>query len=311
MIWPQIVTALAGVSVLIWLMAAAAAVAASVARGIGGFSVPPLHGWHATALATLAVAVVCGLWDPAAKRSLAALYALALIAVGLGQIHRGFAPGRFFLWGCLCDLAGFVLVAALIGWILPWFRPRARRLQVPDDPTGWPHGWFHGTQALLAAATALLAGWICTDASFEHLGEGVALLGLAGRSASCPAALMLLGATILMAWQSAGTRRAAWQYAALGAGILFTTTIGWARLDVVPSHPHATAIWLARCAHLAVTGSMMTLMSGFGLARVLPGRSDWVPRGRRAMPFFAGLTLAMLLVLLLHQAATLLSGAGP
>jgi hypothetical protein len=270
-----------------------------------------LRGWHAIALATVVLAVLCGLWDPAEKFSLAGLYALSLIAIGLGQVQRGFAPGNFFLWGCLCDLAGFVLVAALIGWLLPWLRPVAGRLRIPDDPNRWPRAWFHGSQALLAATAALLAGWICADYSFDHLGEGVALVGLAGRQASCPAALMLLGATILMAWQSVGTCRAAWQYAALGAGILFTTSIGWARLEADPSGLSGPAIWFARCTHLAVTGSMMTLMSGFGLGRVLPRGTDWVPRGRRAMPFFAGLTLAMMLVLVLRQAAIWLADAGP
>jgi hypothetical protein len=143
------------------------------------------------------------------------------------------------------------------------------------------------------------------------LGEGVALFGLAGRQASCPAALMLLGAAILMAWQSVGAWRVAWQYAALGAGILFTTSIGWARLEADPSRLNHSAIWLSRCENLAVTASMMTLLSGFGLGRVLPRGSDWVPRGRRAMPFFAGLALAVLLVLLLHQAAAWLPAAGP
>jgi hypothetical protein len=42
---------------------------------------------------------------------------------------------------------------------------------------------------------------------------------------------------------------------------------------------------------------MMTLMTGFGLGRVLPRHSDWIPRGRRAMPVF-GILAAVLLAML-------------
>ena len=50
-------------------------------------------------------------------------------------------------------------------------------------------------------------GWIALDFSFDDMGQDVALFGLAGRQATCSAALMLVGATILMAWQSSGRWR--------------------------------------------------------------------------------------------------------
>ena len=43
---------------------------------------------------------------------------------------------------------------------------------------------------------------------------------------------------------------------------------------------------------------MMTLLTSFGLARVLPRDSDWIPRGRRAMPAFAGLAVGLLVLVL-------------
>ena len=116
----------------------------------------------------------------------------------------------------------------------------------------------------------------------------MALFGLSGRLVACPAALMLLGTAILMAWQNQGRWRAGWQYAALGLGMLFTTTIGWSTMDAATASP-----WLHRSVNLLISASMMTLMTGFGLGRVLPRRSDWIPRGRRAMPVFG--TLALLL----------------
>lgn len=250
----------------------------------------PLDWW--TWLATF-TAVVLGLWDRAARFPLAGLYALGLIALGMGQIHRGFAPAAFFLWGGVCDLAGFVLVAALLGWVLSRLGPLAARLRIPYEPERWSARWFHGVQALLVSTVAALAVWIALDFSFDGMGKGVALFGLAGRWAACPAALMLIGTAILMAWQSRGPRRAAWQYAAMIAGVFFTSSIGWAALDATSSAP-----WHGRSVNLLVSASMMTLLTSFGLARVLPRHSDWILRGRRAMPAFAGLALGMLAVVL-------------
>lgn len=231
----------------------------------------------------------------------AALYAVALIALGLAQLERGFAPARFFLWGAACDLAGFILVAALLGW--GWTRLLRATGQRAGHRTAWlrlpeaaDHGsayWFCGSQAVLAAAVACLAIWIAADLRFDGMGQGVALFDLDGRTAACPAALMLLGTSILMAWQSTHAWRAGWQYAALAAGVLFTTSVGWA--SVASS---SESLWLDRGVNLLISVSMMTLMTGYGLGRFLPRGSDWVARGRRAMPVFAVLALALLLALL-------------
>ena len=142
-------------------------------------------------------------------------------------------------------------------------------------PVGGP-AMVSRLQALLVLTDATLAVWIAADVSFDGLGAGVALFGLSGRLVACPAALMLLGTAILMAWQSQGRWRAGWQYAALGLGMLFTTTIGWATMDAATASP-----WLHRSVNLLISASMMTLMTGVGLGRVLPRRSDWIPRGRR------------------------------
>jgi hypothetical protein len=203
----------------------------------------------------------------------------------LAQIQRGFAPRRFFVWGTVCDLAAFVLVTALLGWALTRIGAGARKF---GDAHRWSAAWFRCLQTLLALIAAALAVLIAADRSFDGLGAGVALFGLSGRLVACPAALMLLGAAVLMAWQSQGRWRAGWQYAALGLGMLFTTSIGWATMDAATGSP-----WLHRTVNLLISASMMTLMTGLGLGRVLPRGSDWIPRGRRAMPAFGTLALLM------------------
>jgi hypothetical protein len=290
-------------------------------RGLLDGEPPSLHTEDWLALIATGMALVACRWDQTATRSGAGLYFWGLIAVGLGQIQRGFAPGQYFLWGSVCDLAGFVMVAALLGWVLTRIGPATRRFSerrneaalpagaLPRQGVAWLPGirpfwsravriaadahrgstpWFRCVQALLVLTDATLAVWIAADVSFDGFGAGVALFGLSGRLVACPAALMLLGTAILMAWQSQGRGRAGWQYAALGLGMLFTTTIGWATMDAATASP-----WLHRCVNLLISASMMTLMTSVGLGRVLPRRTDWIRRGREAMPVFG--TLAFVL----------------
>jgi hypothetical protein len=263
--------------------------------------VPAVGGWSYAApgavcwaaLVATAAAVAAGLRD-GSTRPEAGLYALPWLALSLGQLHRGYAPGRFFIWGAVCEWAGIVLVAGLIAWLYHRFATRARWLGRAGD-SAFPRGdWFQALQAVLAAATAAVTVWIATDFSFDGMGQEVALFGLAGRQAACPAALMLLGAAILMAWQSSGGWRAGWQYAALAAGVLFTTSVGWARLPA--PGPGGDPPWLAGSGNLMISAAMMTLLTRVGLARVLPRSGDWITRARRAAPVFGGLALLMLAV---------------
>ena len=125
--------------------------------------------------------------------------------------------------------------------------------------------------------SALLIAWILVDPAFDGMGEGIALLGLAGHRAANPAALMLLGATMLMAWQSSEPWRGRWQYAAFGAGLLFTTSLSWAGIE-----PGTADTWHRRVVALLISTAMMTLLTRFGLARAIPRAGDWLVRARRA-----------------------------
>ncbi len=112
----------------------------------------------------------------------------------------------------------------------------------------------------------------------------------------CPSALMLLGASIVMAWQSTGRWRAAWQFTAMVAGLLFTVSVGWARIDAASKAP-----WLERSVDLTISTAMMTTMTRAGLSWGLPRQSDWIPRGRQASPAFAGAALLMFVVVLIQR----------
>jgi hypothetical protein len=129
------------------------------------------------------------------------------------------------------------------------------------------------------------------------MGKGIALLGLAGHRAANPAALMLLGATMLMAWQSSEPWRGRWQYAAFGAGLLFTTSLSWAGIE-----PGTADTWHRRVVALLISTAMMTLLSRFGLARAIPRAGDWLVRARRASLLFATTATVMAVLALLHAA---------
>jgi len=250
------------------------------------------------ALAAAAVAVSICLWDRNARFPLAGLFFLGLSAAGMSLIHRDLSPGTYFLWTASCELTGFVLVTALLGWGLPRMKSAWTALLIPDDRQRWSRQWFFQAQAILTILTAALAAWVSIDFSFDGTGAEIALLGMSGRLAGRPAALMLVGATILMAWQARGTTRAGWQMAAMAAGVLFSSSIGWAALDSDPATPTGQAPWLHRNVNLMVSAAMMTLLTGFGLGQVLPRGSDWIARGRRAVPVFGCLALVMLGIVL-------------
>ena len=247
------------------------------------------------ALAATFVAVTAHFWDPAARFSFAGLYFLGLMVVGLLLVQRELSPARFLAWTAVCELTGFLLVAALGGWAMRVLRSVPTVLHRRGWTVRWRRTWFYWSQGLLGAASVLLILWILLDSAFDGMGKGKALLGLSGHWASAPAALMLVGMTILMAWQSRGRRRAQWQYAAIAAGFLFSCSIGWARVDSSGANA-----WSRRFAFLLVSCLMMTLLTRFGLARVLPASGDWITRACRAAPLFAGAALLLAIVVMIQ-----------
>jgi hypothetical protein len=249
-------------------------------------------------LATGAAVALC-LWDASARFPLAGLYALGLMAILLARCASDFPP-REYLWTISCELGGFALVAAAVGWLLPQLRPAARALAVPLETEAgdrrWSADWFPVAQTILGGLVAVMATWISLDRRLDGMAEGRALFGLAGRLAGWPAALMLLGTAILMAWQTRDTRRRAWQYAAFASGVLLSCALGWALLASA-----SAAYWLHASVNLMVAAAMITVLAGVGLAKILPGAGDWIDAGRRATPAFALLALGALGAVLVQE----------
>lgn len=211
-------------------------------------------------------------WNRIAPFALAIGYSLAWLLLAVAQVARGVSPWRFFVWSGLAEWAGLLLVTSLVGWWVRRPRDASRQILSADGDRLFP-----AVQALLTVTVALWLGWVTIDFSFDGMGAGLALFGFAGRTCACPSALMLLGASILMAWQSSAGWRVRWQSLAITMGLLFTTSISWVRVDASSEAP-----WWDRQLALALTSGMMSLMTRFAFPRVLPAQSDWLVRGRQA-----------------------------
>ncbi len=256
--------------------------------------------WLALGCAAAAMAICA--WDRSARFPLVGLYALALAAVGMMTCAWGLPP-RVVVWTTAANLTGFVIIMAVVGWALPRMRSVWQAVGIDDDPQHWSVGWFSPAQALLAIIGGLLAVWIAIDPWFNGAGQEHALLGLAGRLAGIPSGLMLVGAAILMAWQTDGRGQVRWQKAAFVAGLLFSCSLGWARLDLAAGTPTGDAPWLHRSVILLVSASMVTLFSGLGLPKMFRGRDRWIASGKSVSPAMGGVALAALLLVLIQEAA--------
>jgi hypothetical protein len=272
-----------------------------MARGLAGGSLPVVTSSWWCLLAAVGGLVIASFWDHAWHAPAMGLYFYALAALGFGQLARGFPPGRYFIWGNASDLAAFLLVMALGGWLTRAFSPVGARLRVPVSSRRFSTGSFCFCQAVLSGITMLQTVWISWDQAFDPIGVSHALFGLSGRLAACSMALMLLGATILMAWQTEGRWRAVWQSAALVSGLLFTSSFGWARIAAPADLNDVQQLWRQRALSVFVSASMLTVMTRFGLPLVLPGQSDWIRRARRGSPVFASLAVLALATFLIQS----------
>ena len=287
-------------------------------------------------LGTAVGAVAMLLWNRNTRFAMPGLYLLGLAALGFELLARELPSPRAIVWTAAAEVAGFALVAALAGWLLPKAGNLWRAMRITGNPTSWPRPWFHVCQTGLIGLSALLAAWISISFRFDSIGQDTAVLGLAGRWCGVATALIVLGATIVMAWQSRATAtlgekigtgtsqlpesaawawsklgaspvfspaRQAWQAAALWAGLLLNAALGFAGLDATPDTVTAETPWLHRSVTLLIAAGMLTLLSRFGLGRVLPSRSDWIAAGRRMAPAFAVTALVVLAATLGQETA--------
>jgi hypothetical protein len=219
--------------------------------------------------------------------ALPTLYCLGLSAVGLGLLARQLSP-RGFCWSAADELAAFSLAVAAIAWILPH---GLRRIVRGDYP------WFSHLQAAVVCTAAGLAVWVTIDCGFDGCGYPFLRGFLGGRTAAVPGLLALLLTAIVMASTTADVWRARWQGATFTLGVLCLAGVGWAVLAADGPAP-----WLHRSVILMVAAAAVGLISGFGLKGILYAGSDWIQRGRQAVPALAALAIGMLAAVLVQEA---------
>ncbi len=204
---------------------------------LGHETVTPL-GWYA--LLTTAAALAFCLWDRSARLPLLGLYISGLIALGMEWEYLHEIPRMLYLRAG-SDLAAFVLVTGIVGWLLPKGRRIYSRLLIPDDSDRWPDQWFMQIQAFIALAVMLLNIWVSLDFWFDGLAKGEALFGMSGRLLGITSFLMLLGGAITMAWQAKLSWRTGWQCGSFVIGLLLLCSLRWAGIDLRSPAPGCTA----------------------------------------------------------------------
>ncbi len=257
-----------------------------------------LLGW--LALVAVGVAAVVSFWNRTARFGWPVLYGAGLIAVGMALDARGLLP-RVFLWTAGHELAGFVLVAAAVGWLVPKMAPVWRALRTAGSQAREPATWLADVQAVVAGLAVVLGVWISIDFGFD----GITRPGmdwLSGRMAGPLATAALMAAAILMASQARGRWRIGWQYATFALAALGLAELSWAWLDPAWLEREGASAWLHRNVILMTAAVVMALVTQFGLSRVLRAGSDWITSGRRMVPVLAGLALVFLVIVLAQEA---------
>jgi hypothetical protein len=237
---------------------------------------------------------------------------LAIPAAGEHWNGQWFAPMQAFV----VVIGSFVCVWLSVDF---WFHDAGKEiaiLGIGGQSTG-------AVGLLMALGAAILMA--------ARVGDGLVKGGTAGLSSSAMSASdsELLGkpavapaeanssphsSQLLLVSQS---ERGVWQYAAFVLGMSFMASVRWASLD-----PEILTPWLHRGVSLLVASAMMCLLVTFGLpqlakrfwaklfAGAIEGRQTWSEAGRRMLPYFAGLTLGMLAVVLAQEGYSFNSESG-
>jgi hypothetical protein len=242
------------------------------ARGVVGIGAAEWLPW--AALAVTAIAAVACVWDAAAGDSIARLYLLGLVAVGMLLDSFDLSP-PWLLWTGNMVVAAYALATSYL-----WSRRRG--LLAIADRLGIPRGaeaefaglsWLVPCNLLLACAIIVLTG-------FVELTERVASL----RVCAAQATLVQVVSVALLA---RGDRRGTLQSLALVLGAVGAVMFGWAWLD-----PATNGTLLHSLVVMAAALAGVATLYGFGLGKLLRETSDWLAPARRVTPWLAGLCAA-------------------
>jgi hypothetical protein len=238
--------------------------------------------WLAAAL----VAAAC-LWDSAIRWSVACLYLVGLIAVGMYldglDLH---AP--LFHWALANALAAFALATSALWSVRERLGAAAARYGVPVAPSAGPHAawdagsghaWLVPANILIGVGVLLLVCFIeLTMPNFTHrmvvayaVGAQAFAIGLLAR----------------------GAVRTPLQYLALVWGVLFAIAFAWAFLP-----PNFAEPWLHRLVVTVVALALTIVVYSFSLVKFLKRENEWTRAAERLVPSLAGLATALILVVL-------------
>jgi hypothetical protein len=261
------------------------------------------------------------------------LAAYALVTALVGWIFSKIRPtGRYL-----------AIPAAGEHWNGDWFAPmQAFVVVIGSFACVWlsVDFWFHDVGKEIAilglggqstGAVGLLMALGAAILMAARVGNGLVKGGTAGLSSSAMSASdsALLGKPAVAPAEANSSphssqlllvsqrERRVWQCAAFVLGMSFMASVRWASLD-----PEVATPWLHRGVSLLVASAMMCLLVTFGLpqlakrfwaklfAGAIEGRQTWSEAGRRMLPYFAGLTLGMLAIVLVQEGYSFNSESG-
>jgi hypothetical protein len=216
------------------------------------------------AFASAGVAAVTGLWDAAARRPVAALYALGLIAAAMLLDELDLTPTRM-IWTGLMVLAAYNVATSFLWSRREKLRRAAVRLRIPTERRYDNLDWLVPSNCLLAIVIAILGYWV-------QLRFAEAELRLSASQAVLAQALSIG----LLAY---GVRRSQLQYGALLMGVVGAVAFGWSWLD-----PETTGTLLNRVVVVLSAIAAMCVLYAIGLSKIIRRQNEWTRAAEALAP---------------------------
>jgi hypothetical protein len=242
-------------------------------------------------LAAVLTALACA-WDPAVRWSVACLYCVGLVAVGL-YLDGLDLRSPLFQWALANALAAYSLTTSALWSVrdrVTWGSFSDRRFAVAKTAgsefrrnsatwEGSGHGWLVPANIVMGVVVLLLVAWI--ELSIGDFTQRMVAAYAVGAQAF---AIGLL---------AKGSVRTPLQYLALLWGVLFAVGFGWAWLP-----PDFEAPWLHRLVVTVAALAVTVVVYGFGLVKFLRRENEWTRAAARLVPLLAVVAATLVLLVL-------------
>jgi hypothetical protein len=256
----------------------------------------------------VAVAGVACLWDPAMRFSLACLYCIGLVAVGM-YLDSLDLRAPLFHWALANALAAYSLltsglwsvrerISTVMGRLgVPLGSLSDRRSAVAETADFASRPAVSAVEPRDAATVGAGHGWLVP----VNLGIGVFVLLLVlvvelsvDNFVQRMVAAYAVGAQVFAIGLLAhGRARVPLQYTALVWGVLFAVAFSWAFLP-----PDFASPWLHRLVLTVMALSVAVVVYGFALVKFLQRENEWTRAAARLVPPLAVLTVMLILAVL-------------